>query len=138
MNNNLVYLILFVLFTALSTTAYSQTEGFNVKTPIEKIADSSTEFLNQIISQSKKEPKKSVPLDLACSSSCFLAIPDIEIIPSRGDFTGTGLLSCRVPNSSNFTEPIYYKINIPYTYLFFVIHLFYTIHIILIPNPSLY
>lgn len=103
--------ILLMLFSMIGTTAYSQTEGFNVKTPIEKIADSSTEFLNQIISRSKKEPKKSVPQELVCSSFCFLVIPDIDVIPSRGDFTGSGLLSCRVPNPSKFTEPIYYKIN---------------------------
>ncbi len=50
--------LLFILLTVFSTSAFSQTERFNVKTQIEKIADSSTEFLNQIISQSKKEPKK--------------------------------------------------------------------------------
>ena len=111
MNNRLAYLILLVLFTALSTTAFSQTEGFNVKTPIERIADSSTKFLNQIVSQSRKEPQKTVPQDLACSAVCFIVIPNIDVVPSRGDFTGTGLLSCRVPNSSKFTEPIYYKIN---------------------------
>ena len=103
--------IVCVLSIVFVTRAYSQTEGFNVKTPIQKIADSSTKFLNQIANQTKKNPTKSVPQDLACSSTCFLVIPDIDIIPSRGDFTGTGILSCRVPDSVKFTEPIYYKIN---------------------------
>ena len=46
-----------------------------------------------------------------CSAECFLIIPNIEIVESRGDFTGTGLMACRAPNSDKFTEPLYYKIN---------------------------
>ncbi len=107
----LITAILALLIAGYTNQAHSQTEGFNVKTPIEKIADSSTSFLNQIISDSKKDPKNAVPENLVCGSSCFLVIPDIEIIPSRGDFTGTGLLSCRNPNSDSFAEPLYYKIN---------------------------
>lgn len=101
-------LLLTVLY---SHNAYSQTEGFNVKTPIQKIADSTTKFLKTIIDESAKESEKSIPSNLVCSSSCFVVIPDIEVIESRGDFTGTGLMSCRATNSDTFTEPLFYKIN---------------------------
>jgi len=103
-----VAILLLVLF---SDSSYSQTEGFNVKTPIQKIADLTTEFLKNIVDESKKNPKESIPEDLVCSSECFLIIPEIDIVQSRGDFTGTGLMSCRAPNSKKFTEPLYYKIN---------------------------
>lgn len=103
-----VIILLLVLF---SDSSYSQTEGFNVKTPIQKIADSTSKFLKEIIDQSSKQPKESIPEDLVCSSECFLIIPEIDIVQSRGDFTGTGLMSCRAPNSNKFTEPLYYRIN---------------------------
>ncbi len=111
LNLALIISISLLFIAGYINQAYSQTEGFNVKTPTQKIADSSTSFLNQIIGDSKKDTKNAIPKSLVCGSSCFLVIPDIEIIPSRGDFTGTGLLSCRNPNSDGFTEPIYYKIN---------------------------
>ena len=115
MNNKLklftTAVIVFLLVIVATQNSYSQTEGFNVKTPIQKIADSTTKFLNKIIAESAKNPKKSIPQDLVCSSSCFLVIPEIEIVESRGDFTGSGLMACRAPNSDNFTEPLYYKIN---------------------------
>ena len=103
---NLIFvaILLLVLF---SNSSYSQTEGFNVKTPIQKIADSTSKFLKEIIDQSSRQPKDSIPEDLVCSSECFLIIPEIEIVQSRGDFTGTGLMSCRAPNSNKFTEPLY-------------------------------
>ncbi|GJM15594.1 MAG: hypothetical protein DHS20C13_09210 [Thermodesulfobacteriota bacterium] len=101
-------ILLLVLF---SDSSYSQTEGFNVKTPIQKIADSTSKFLKEIINQSSRQPKESIPEDLVCSSECFLIIPEIEMVQSRGDFTGTGLMSCKAPNSNEFTEPLYYKIN---------------------------
>lgn len=102
--------IVFILFTVLATISYAQTEGFNVKTPIEKIADSATKFLNQIVSDSKKHPTTSIPMDTLCSSKCFLVIPEIEMIESRGDFAGTGLMSCQTPNRDSFSEPLYYSV----------------------------
>ena len=108
---SLVLMTLLIFFSYIPSKSHSQTEGFNVKTPTQKIADSTTKFLNNIIEESKKEPEKSIPRDLVCSSQCFLVIPDIEIVESRGDFTGTGLVACRTPNSGDFTEPLYYSVN---------------------------
>lgn len=104
-------LLLMILFATTGINSNAQTEGFNVKTPIQKIADSTSEFLKGIMSESTKKPKESIPQDLVCNSSCFLVIPTVEVIESRGDFTGTGLLACRAPNSDKFTEPLFYKIN---------------------------
>jgi len=103
--------VLLILFAALGSISYAQTEGFNVKTPIEKISDAATKFLKNIIDDAMKEPKKSIPMDMVCSAECFLVIPEIEIVQSRGDYAGTGLLACHVPNSDTFTEPLFFKIN---------------------------
>lgn len=108
---SLTTLVLVISLTIIGYNSYAQTEGFNVKTPIEKIADSTTNFVKQIINDSKESPKKSIPKDLVCSAECFLFIPNIDIVESRGDFTGTGLMACRAPSSDKFTEPLYYKIN---------------------------
>jgi len=100
-----------ILFATIGSISYAQTEGFNVKTPIQKISDATSDFLKNIIEESNKYPKKSIPKELVCSAECFLVIPTVEIIESRGDFTGTGLMSCGAPNSDKFTEPLFYKIN---------------------------
>jgi len=104
-------LVLFVSLTTIVDNSYAQTEGFNVKTPIQRISDSTSKFLENLVDESQKNPKESIPQDLVCSAECFLVIPIVEIIESRGDFTGTGLLACRAPNSNKFTEPLFYKIN---------------------------
>jgi len=106
-----ITIALSILCTTFGNKTFSQTEGFNVKTPIQKISDSTSDFLKDIIEESKKHPKKSIPQDLVCSAECFLVIPAVEVVNSRGDFTGTGLLGCRMPNSDKFTEPLFYKIN---------------------------
>jgi len=103
--------IILLLFVILGSISYAQTEGFNVKTPIQKISESTSKFLKNIIGESQRKPKESIPQDLVCSAECFLVIPTVEVIESRGDFTGTGLLACRAPNSNKFTEPLFYKIN---------------------------
>jgi|GEM_PF-1306709 len=104
-------ILLFTIAIIPANRSFSQTEGFNVKTPIQKISDATSDFLKNIIEDSKKSPKKSIPQDLVCKAECFLVIPEVEIIQSRGDFTGTGLLSCGAPNSDKFTEPLFYKIS---------------------------
>jgi len=103
-------LLLLIIFGAFANTAYSQTEGFNVKTPIQNIAGSTTRLLKQVVNDSKKHPTNSIPMDTVCSTECFLVIPEIEIIESRGDFSGTGLMACHTPNSENLTEPLYYNV----------------------------
>jgi len=104
-------ILLFTLAIMLGNRSFSQTEGFNVKTPTEKIADAASKFLEERIDESKNNPKKSIPKDLICSAECFLVIQAIEIVQSRGDFAGTGLMACRAPNSDTFTEPLFYNIN---------------------------
>lgn len=104
-------LVLIISLTIIGHNSFAQTEGFDVKTPVQKIADSTTKFLKAITNESMKEPKHSIPQDLVCSAECFLVIPNIDIVESRGDFTGTGLMACRAPNSDKFTEPLFYKIN---------------------------
>lgn len=111
--NIIIALILSVLttFVFAVSNSYSQTEGFNVKTSIEKIADSTTSFLKEITKYSKENPEKSISRDLVCNTQCFVVIPDIEVVESRGDFIGTGLMSCKNPSSNTFSEPLYYQIN---------------------------
>ncbi len=115
MNNKVkviaVNFALIILFAAIGSFSYAQTEGFNVKTPIQKISDATSSFLKNIIENSNRSPKKSIPKDVVCLAECFLVIPQVEIVQSRGDFTGTGLLGCRAPNSNTFTEPLFYNIN---------------------------
>lgn len=114
MNTSLKLLIIaLVLLVGIgyANFMHAQTEGFNVKSPTEKIADSTTSFLNEVMQNAKKNPSKSIPRDLVCSAECFLVIPNIEVVESRGDFRGTGLLACRSDSLTNFTEPIYYDIN---------------------------
>jgi len=90
---------------------YAQTEGFNVKTPIQKIADSTTVFLKKLMEYSKEKPDESISGSLVCSAKCFVVIPDIELVQSRGDYAGTGLMSCRTNGPGSFTEPLYYQIS---------------------------
>ncbi len=115
MNNKVkviaVNFALIILFATIGSISYAQTEGFNVKTPIQKISDATSDFLKNIIEDSNESPNKSIPQDLVCKAECFLVIPEVEIIQSRGDFTGTGLMSCSAPNSDKFTEPLFYQIN---------------------------
>lgn len=90
---------------------YAQTEGFDMKTPIQKIADSTTAFLEELMEYSKEKSDESISGNLVCSAKCFVVIPDIEVVQSRGDYTGTGLMSCRTNGSGSFTEPLYYQIS---------------------------
>lgn len=107
----LTSLLPLIFFAIMGINSNAQTEGFDIKNPIQKITDSTTKLLNQIIKDHKEAPKKSIPEDLVCSAQCFLVIPNIEMVESRGDFTGTGLMACRTSDSDKFTEPLFYKIN---------------------------
>jgi len=109
--NTLNFFIGVLLIIIFSVDSYSQTEGFNVKTPIQKIADSTSSFMKEMIEYSVDKPQQSINKKLLCSAKCFVVIPEIELVISRGDFTGTGLMSCRTPNSNTFTEPLFYQIN---------------------------
>lgn len=110
---NKLNIIIGVLFSIVifSQNSYSQTEGFEVKTPIQMISDSTISFLNNTIQESENNPKESINGDIFCKAKCIFVIPNIELVESRGDFTGTGLLSCRKPNSESWSEPLFYQIN---------------------------
>ena len=60
---------------------------------------------------SDTSPGEAIPRKLLCSASCIIVIPHIEIVKSRGDFAGSGLLLCREARSGEFTEPLFYKID---------------------------
>ncbi len=88
----------------------AQTEGFNVKSPIEKISDKSAEFLKNIIEESENDPEHAIPKDSICRAQCYLVIPSITVDPGRNDFSGTGLLGCRAADSGKLTPPLFYNI----------------------------
>jgi len=114
MNNrwNLLSSIFVVLMLCAlpGNTTYSQTEGFNVKTPTEKMADAASKFLEEIINDSRSNQKKSIPKDLICNAKCYLVIPSIYEVPIREDFEGNGILSCQKSNSSILSTPLFYKL----------------------------
>ena len=99
-----------MLCALLGNTTYSQTEGFNVKTPTEKMADAASTFLEEIIDESKNNPRKSISKDLICNAKCYLVIPSIYEVPTREDFEGNGILSCRKSDSNMLSIPIFYKL----------------------------
>ena len=99
-----------MLCALLGDTTYSQTEGFNVKTPTEKMADAASKFLEEIIDESKNNPRKSISKDLICNAKCYLVIPSIYEVPTREDFEGNGILSCRKSDSNMLSIPIFYKL----------------------------
>ena len=81
MNNKVkviaVNFALIILFATIGSISYAQTEGFNVKTPIQKISDATSDFLKNIIENSNESPNKSIPQDLVCKAECFLVIPEV-------------------------------------------------------------
>jgi len=103
-------LLFSILFTVLFITdghySFAQTEGFNVKTPIETIADNTTKFLGEIM----KDSGDSIPEDMICSAECYLIVPSVVIDTVRSDFDGTGLLSCRTADSGKLKTPLFYNI----------------------------
>ncbi|MEQ9617800.1 MAG: hypothetical protein RIG61_01335 [Deltaproteobacteria bacterium] len=109
---HLLYMILFAIFiTACSTLVVrAQTEGFNVKTPVEKISDRTIRFLNDIVKNTKEDSRQSIPPDLVCGAQCFLIAPSINMDHSGNDFSGTGLLSCRSKDSVKLTPPLFYNV----------------------------
>lgn len=106
-------LILTLIISLYLTTAKSpaQTEGFNVKTPTQVIADNSESLVKHLTQDIQKSHVDTVPKDLICSAKCMLFIPKVEVDDVRNDFEGTGLLSCLKINSDELTPPLYYEIN---------------------------
>jgi lipid-binding SYLF domain-containing protein len=102
-----IFAALFIIFGG--APSYAQTEGFNVKTPLQTISDDSSVLINGISADSKKEPDKSIPRDLICRAECYLVIPSIQVVPGRDEFAGTGLLGCRHSDSGKLAPPIFFQ-----------------------------
>lgn len=114
MKNLSILILSALLVSTFSTTrvqmCLAQTEGFDVKTPVEKISDSATKLLKNVLSESANRPGDSIPRELICKAQCYLVIPSIDVDAVRGDFAGTGLLGCRTAASGKFTPPLFYSI----------------------------
>lgn len=115
MKNNLYLTALItslcINFFLLQNQAQAQTEGFDVKTPTEVIADNSESLVKHLTEDFQKNHKDAIPKDVLCSAKCLLFIPEVDIDDVRKDFEGTGLLSCLKINSEDLTPPLYYEIN---------------------------
>ncbi len=99
-----------LILLAAALPAKAQTEGFNVKTTVQKISDNASGFLNGIIAGSKNNPAESIPKELVCEADCYIVIPSISPVPDRDDFAGTGLLTCRGTGTGKPTPPLFYRI----------------------------
>lgn len=104
-----------IISAALSTIyagviSHAQTEGFNVKTPVQTISENSSKLINEISADAKREPKTSIPEDVICSAACYLVIPSIQVVSGRDDFAGTGLLGCRHADFGKLAPPIFFQI----------------------------
>jgi lipid-binding SYLF domain-containing protein len=106
-NASLLFFILFiVLFITDGYDSFAQTEGFDVKTPIETIADNTTKFLGEIM----KDSENSIPREMICNAECYLIVPSVVIDTVRSYYDGTGLLSCRTSDSGKLETPLFYNI----------------------------
>lgn len=110
------YLIpLLTLFLSLSPISVrdpaAQTEGFNVKTPTEKIAGNAVSFVKEMIDTSKHSHKNAIPKEIICEAKCFVVLPRIDADNVREDFEGTGLMTCLKTSSDKLSAPLIYKIN---------------------------
>ncbi|MGD9650892.1 MAG: hypothetical protein AB7I96_09575 [Candidatus Dadabacteria bacterium] len=98
-----------IIFAAV-LTAKAQTEGFNVKTTVQKISDSAAAFLKGIMTEAKSDPAKSISKELVCDADCYLVIPSIAPVSGREDFAGTGLLTCRAQGTGRPAPPLFYHL----------------------------
>lgn len=106
---NVIIPAVLIIFTAALPSG-AQTEGFNVKTTVQKISGDASAFLNGIIADAETDPAKSIPKELVCKSSCFIVIPSIAPVVGRDDFAGTGLLTCRIQGTRKPGPPLFYQI----------------------------
>jgi hypothetical protein len=112
MRNIAKEIIFSVLFTICAgALSYAQTEGFNVKTPLQTVSDNSSSLINDVSSDSKRDPKISIPQEVVCKAECYLVVPSIRVVPGRDDFAGTGLLGCRYPDSGKLAPPIFFQVS---------------------------
>jgi hypothetical protein len=110
-NISLISISFAVLLSICSSPqAQAQTEGFNVKTPVQTISDGSSEFINGIAAEAKADPKTSIPRELLCRAECILVLPSVQTASGRDDFEGTGLLGCLRAGSGDLAPPIFFRI----------------------------
>ncbi|MCC6712042.1 MAG: hypothetical protein IT344_01645 [Candidatus Dadabacteria bacterium] len=106
---NVIITAVLIIFAA-APPASAQTEGFNVKTAVEKISGGASAFLNGVTADAGTDPAKSIPKELVCESNCFIVIPSIAPVPGRDDFAGTGLLTCRAQGTRKPSPPLFYHL----------------------------
>lgn len=99
-----------LMLFAAALPAGAQTEGFNVKTTVQKISDAASGFLNAVIADSKNNPADSLSKELVCGADCYIVIPSVSPVPGRDDFAGTGLLTCRSSGTGKQAPPIFYRV----------------------------
>lgn len=104
-------IVLFTIFVFADKNSRAQTEGFDVKTPTEVIADDSESLVKKLIDDRKDKRRKAVPKDILCRAKCMVVLPKIKPENLRADFTGTGLMSCLKINSDDLTPPLFYRID---------------------------
>ena len=106
---NIIIPAVLIIFAAV-LPAKAQTEGFNVKTTVQKISDSASAFLNGIIADAGNDSAKSIPKELVCESDCYIVIPSIAPVSGRDDFAGTGLLTCMASSTHKPSPPLFYHL----------------------------
>jgi len=104
-----IFLFLLSICVIPGKDAGAQTQGFNVKIPIQILAGESENFVKELISDRKD--KETIPRDILCSAKCIVVLPNVKAVNRRDDFKGTGLMSCLKINSNELTPPIFYEIN---------------------------
>jgi len=107
----LLIILLFSICVFPDKDALAQTEGFNVKTPTQVIADSAESLVKHLTEDLKDNHKDAIPKDLLCSAKGIVVLPGIDQDDVRKDFDGTGLMICMKNNSDDLTPPIFYEIN---------------------------
>lgn len=103
--------LLFCTLVIIGKDPAAQTEGFNVKTPTEKIAYDAANFVKGLIEDSKHNQKDAIPKEIICEAKCFVVLPRIDADNVRDDFEATGLMTCLKTNSDKLAPPLIYKIN---------------------------
>ena len=105
-----IIILAVLIISAAALPAKAQTEGFNVKTTVQKISDSASAFLNGIIADAKTNPAKSIPEEIVCEADCYIVVPSIAPVSGRDDFAGTGFLTCRSQGTREPAPPLFYHL----------------------------
>ncbi len=106
-----LFLSLFSICLFNSKNTHAQTEGFDVKTPIQIIAEDSESLVKKLIKDRKDKEREAVPKNILCSAKCIVVLPKVKPENQRDDFKGTGLMSCLKINSDDLTPPLFYEID---------------------------